>query len=542
MRGSVLVAFEEGRQSFGLPLYEIRINNTDTRDYQWSEANSLYSTYIFSGDTLTANISSYGYGEIPSIQLTLIEYTNDSVDGDQGQKVIPLTGITGNSVGGSLQITNIPINPSPNCYDFIVVVTMTVTQGCAPIGILDGVDFFDASTCEIKTKNVGVTTQDVGDIYIGIERIGPNVTYSGATGSGLIGPVFRVTPTYQLDFGFNSRTALTNIYYAINDIEIQNDGRVILGGGQVTDFNSTGFSLNRLTTTGALDPTFTRYSFNGGNESVTDVVQQSDGKIIASGNFTQISGLTYNRYARFNYDGTLDNTYYSGGTGTGFSNAGINCEIDVRNNKVYYFGLISNTFNGTTFGGLLRLNTNGQLDTTFNLTGRGGFSRTTGTGVVNSIKVLSDGKLLCTGRFNRYNGQPCPSGIVRLNENGTLDTTFNPGGAGFVFTGSTSVAFPTETLNQDENKYLILFDIGGASATYNGQSIPNEIFFLNLDGTLGNNTGLGSGFAVNNFPKTCKLLPNGNYIITGVITSFNGTSITNGGIIQLSPTGQLQNC
>lgn len=537
MRGSVIIAFEEGRQTFGSPLLEIKVNNTDTRDYQWSEANSLYSTYIFSGDTLSAFITSAGYGQIPSINILLVEYTNDAVGDDRGIKTYPITGATGTAVNGDVFLNNVPINPSPNCYDFIVVVSASISQGCAPIGILSGVDFFDASTCEIKTKNIGTTSQDDGDIYIGVERNGDNVTYSGTTGSALVGPVFRLNKTYQIDPSFSSRTALTNVYLAINDIEIQNDGRVIVGGGQTA---TTGNSLNRLTTTGALDPTFTRYIFNGGIESVTDVVQQSDGKIIASGQFTTISGLTYNRYARFNYNGTIDNTYYSGGTSTGFSD-GVNCEIDVRTDKVYYFGNTNATYNLLPYNGIIRLNTNGQLDTTFNGTGRGGFGITTGTGRVVSVKVLPDGKLLCTGNFNRYNGQPCPSGIVRLNENGTLDTTFNPGGAGFVFTGSTSLLNATETLNQDENKYLILFDNADYSATYNGQSVPNEIFFLNLDGTLGNNTGLGTGFDIG-FPKTCKLLSNGSYLITGIMSRFNGTLISNGGIIQLSSTGQLQNC
>ena len=72
MRGSVLIAYEEGKQSFGIPLYQIVINGTDTRDYQWSEANSLYSTYIFSGNTLTAGVRTYGYGEIPYINIFLI--------------------------------------------------------------------------------------------------------------------------------------------------------------------------------------------------------------------------------------------------------------------------------------------------------------------------------------------------------------------------------------------------------------------------------------------------------------------------------------
>jgi uncharacterized delta-60 repeat protein len=325
----------------------------------------------------------------------------------------------------------------------------------------------------------------------------------------------------------------------INDIEVQNDGRVIVGGSSTNDFNTTGFSLNRLTTTGALDPTFTRYPFNGGAESVTDVVQQSDGKIIATGTFTAISGLTYNSYARFNYNGTIDNTYYSGGTNTGF-NFPVNCEMDIRNDKVYFFGIggTGSTFNGLSYGCILRLNTNGQLDTTFNGTGRGGFGRTGFSPIVNSIKVLSNGKILCLGQFDSYNGQSCPRGIVMLNEDGTLDTTFNSGGTGFTYTDTSFLTFPTETLNQDENKYLIVGNFSGG--TYNGVSVPTDIFFINSDGTLGDNSGLGTGMV--GVPKTCKLLSNGNYLITGQIFSFNGTSITNGGIIQLSPTGQLQNC
>jgi uncharacterized delta-60 repeat protein len=542
MRGSVLVAYEEGKQSFGNPLYEITINGTDTRDYQWSEANSLYSTYIFSGNTLTASVRSYGYGDIPYINVSLVEYTNDDVAGDNGLKTTILTGITGNNDDGFLQLSNLPINPSINCYDFIVVVSMGVTQGCAPIGIISGVTgsgTINASTCELKTKNIGVQTQDVGDIYIGVANNSFTVSYYISTlAVAQIGPVFRVTPTYEIDPFFNSRTALGATYSTVNDIEIQNDGRVIVGGGSIADFNTTGYSLNRLTTTGALDGTFTRYNFNGGTESVTDVVQQSDGKIIATGTFSLLNGSTYNNYVRFNYDGTIDNTYYSGGTSTGFGGL-VNCEIDVRNNKVYYFTQLSRTYNGSSFGGILRLNTNGTLDTTFNGTGRGGFSFSPlSSGVVNSIKVLPNGQILCIGVFTSYNGQSCPRGIARLNEDGTLDTTFNAGGAGLVFSGFSFIAQPTETLNESENKYLIVGEFSGA--TYNGVSVPNDIFFLNSDGTLGDNSGLGTGIVGS--PKTCKLLPNGNYLITGAIGGFNGTSITNGGMIQLSPTGQLQNC
>jgi hypothetical protein len=191
----------------------------------------------------------------------------------------------------------------------------------------------------------------------------------------------------------------------------------------------------------------------------------------------------------------------------------------------------------------MRLNTNGQLDTTFNGTGRGGFTLTASNASVSSILILANGNILCFGAFDKYNGQTCPKGVAMLNEDGTLNTTFNAGGAGFIntgvtYTGVTFTTFPTETLNQDENKYLIVGDFSGA--TYNGQSLPKDIFFLNSDGTLGDNTNLGTG--IEGFPKTCKLLPNGSYFITGQLSGFNGTDINNGGLLQLSSTGQLQNC
>jgi uncharacterized delta-60 repeat protein len=544
MRGSVLINYEEGQQTFGQPIYEIIINNGARRDYQFSEATTQYCNYIYSGDTITTCVRLYGYGETPYINYTLIEYTNDN-EGDNGIKTIPITGFTGSSVNGTYCSPSITINPSPNCYDFNVLISAGVTQGCAPIGVLSGVTGTGSTfttTSEIKIKNIGTLINEVNDIYVGVYSTFTNTRYSGATASSSnIGPVMRLDSTYQLDTNFNSKTALgTDLL--VNDIELQNDGRVLVGAGHNFPL-ITGYSLNRLDTLGNLDGTFTRYIFGnavGGNESVTDVVQQSDGKIVVSGNFITIGGSTYNRYARFNYDGTIDNTFYSGGTNTGFSQL-VNCEIDLQD-RLYFFGAgPTPTFNGTPYGCLLRLTPNGQLDTTFNGTGLGGFSLSSGNpSAVNSIKILSDGKILVCGLFDRYFGVPCPRSIVRLNEDGSLDTTFNSGGAGFNYSGATFIATPTETLNEVDDKYLIVFDITATGATYNGQSVPRDIFFLNSDGTLGNNTNLGTGILGS--PKTCKLLSNGSYLITGNVVEFNGTPITNGGFIQLSPTGQLQNC
>lgn len=540
MRGSVIVAYQEGFQTFGFPLYRIAVNNTETRDYQFSEASSLYSTYIFSGDTLRANISEMGYGEIGSISMSLMEYTNDNEGGDNGVKVTTITGVTSTNLVTGVQLGPITINPSPNCYDFNVIVTMNITQGCAPIGVFDSsTGIADPYSIEIKEKNIGTTTVNIGDIYVGLDSTGTR-TYTNPVSSGSVGSLVRLDKNYGIDFSFSTISSLGS-YSIINDIEIQNDGRVLICGQQ-TEGSQPGFSVNRLSTSGALDLTFYRNSFNSTFESVTDISQQSTGKIIASGTFTTVEGTTYNRYVRLNYNGTIDNTFYSGGTGTGFSNP-VNNIVDVQD-RVYMFGPLGTTFNGSTFGGLLRLTKDGQLDTTFNGTGRGLFGQSTGGGGVNNVTILSDGKLLCSGLFNRYNGVPCPSGLVRLNEDGSLDTTFNPGGAGLSQPFSIFNVAACETVIDKQDVYLVLFRTNPITGiTYNNITIPSQIFMVNNDGSLNMqfNTNAGTGLT-GGVPFSLKRLSNDNVLIAGQFTNYNGTAIAIGEMIQISPTGFLQNC
>jgi hypothetical protein len=68
------------------------------------------------------------------------------------------------------------------------------------------------------------------------------------------------------------------------------------------------------------------------------------------------------------------------------------------------------------------LNIDGSLDMTFD----------PGSGFNNpvfSVVQQSDGEILVGGAFRQYNGASV-GGIVRLNLDGSLDTTFNPGGSG----------------------------------------------------------------------------------------------------------------
>src|SRR5947208_3618459 len=67
----------------------------------------------------------------------------------------------------------------------------------------------------------------------------------------------------------------------------------------------------------------------------------------------------------------------------------------------------------------------GKIDTTFNAGGAGA------NGSVVAVAVQPDGKIVIGGSFTSYNGDAAASDyVMRLNADGTRDTTFNAGGEG----------------------------------------------------------------------------------------------------------------
>ncbi|HWX21059.1 MAG TPA: hypothetical protein VN578_14255, partial [Candidatus Binatia bacterium] len=70
-------------------------------------------------------------------------------------------------------------------------------------------------------------------------------------------------------------------------------------------------------------------------------------------------------------------------------------------------------------GWVARLNTNGSVDANFN-------SASGANGAVNSIALQPDGKILIGGDFTAINGTT-RNRIARLNADGNLDTSFDPG-------------------------------------------------------------------------------------------------------------------
>ncbi len=187
----------------------------------------------------------------------------------------------------------------------------------------------------------------------------------------------------------------------------------------------------------------------GANIDVYTVVLQPDGKIIIGGLFTSYIGTTRNHIARLNTDCSLDNSF---DPGTGANNNVYTAALQ-PDGKIIIGGSFT-TYNGTTRNCIARLNADGSLDNTFY----------PGSGADNSVKTITlqpDGKIIIGGHFTLYNGTTRNS-IARLNADGSLDNSFDPG------TGANNNVYTT--LRQPDGKIII----GGLFTSY-GNTGRNRI-------------------------------------------------------------------
>ena len=283
-----------------------------------------------------------------------------------------------------------------------------------------------------------MATQPDGKIMIG----GVFSTYQGISRNRIA----RVDASGSLDTTFDPGTGVAP--NSVGTIVVQPDGKILIGG-DFTTYN--GFSRNgiaRLNPNGSLDTTFD--SAVGADGPVNEIVVQPDGKIFIGGFFSNYNNVSRNRVARVKPDGSLDTTF---DPGTGASGA-VSAAALQPDSKILIGGNIT-TYNGVARKNLARINSDGSLDLTFD----------PGTGGTNSVFVLTlqpDGQALIGGNFTTYNGVTL-GGIARINSNGSLDTTFDPG-TGTDGTVNSIVLHP-------EGAILV----GGLFTTYNGVA-QNGIF------------------------------------------------------------------
>jgi len=241
-------------------------------------------------------------------------------------------------------------------------------------------------------------------------------------------------------------------------------------------------SLSCMALDGVIDADFNTggsgFDYNSASGSVHSIVTQSDGKILVGGYFTNYNNADCpNNIVRLNPDGTLDTSFNAGGSGTNISLYGyiVKAIALQSDGKILVGGNFTQYNDSDCPDKLIRLNEDGTLDTSFNAGGTG-FDPGANYIKVMRIALQSDGKIIVGGDIKNYNGVNCPDGLVRLNSDGTLDTAFNTGGAGFDVTGGQMVR---AIKVMDDDKILV----GGDFTTYN--SVSNKRFVrLDADGTI----------------------------------------------------------
>jgi uncharacterized delta-60 repeat protein len=148
---------------------------------------------------------------------------------------------------------------------------------------------------------------------------------------------------------------------------------------------------------------------------VNVVIPQPDGKVIAAGRFAFANNIARNRIARFNFNGSLDTTF---DPGTG-ADGEITAAVLQPDGRIIVAGRFT-SFNGFTHNGICRLNANGSVDQTFGL----------GNGINNpaalALALQSDGRIIVGGQFTQVD-LTLRNNLARLNTNGSVDLSFDPG-------------------------------------------------------------------------------------------------------------------
>jgi uncharacterized delta-60 repeat protein len=393
-----------------------------------------------------------------------------------------------------------------------------------------------------------ILIQNDGKIIIG----GSFSSYNGIT----VNRIARLNIDGNLDTTFNPGAGTD---YQITAASLQSDGKILIVGNFTSYDGVPRNRIARLNIDGSLDTTFNIGS--GANQSIKAIDIQNDGKIIIGGNFTSFDGILQNYIARLNADGSPDTSFISGmGTGDHVNATGVQSD-----GKIIIGGFF-HTYDGTPLSDIARLNTDGSLDTTFNSgTGAYGYISTItlqndekiiitgifssydgipmnhiarinqdgsldsifdpGTGpdqYINSVTLQNDEKIIIGGSFTYYSGSPhfyC----TRINTDGTPDSTFISVGTGANY-------YVRSITIQNDGKIII----GGLFTSYNGVSL-NRIVRLNIDGSIDSTFIIGTG--ADNNVEVSAVQSDGRIIIGGGFQSYNGIPVNS--IARLSTYGSL---
>ena len=240
---------------------------------------------------------------------------------------------------------------------------------------------------------------------------------------------------------------------------------------------------------GSLDPTFGTNGFvttqaTGGTNLVNAIAIQPDGKTIAVG-----EGGDWPVY-RYNINGSLDMTF----NGTGRAQSTIGSALGVAIQPDGKIVVVGDNGPATNIDlKIVRYNTNGTFDTTFDGDGIVTTDIAGATDLVNAVVIQADGKIIVSGRSDVPPNFPTSYAIVRYNANGSIDTSF--GNQGIIVPQLSGGSFAHHMALQVDGKIVVVHNrISNGERIlvmlrYDSQGQPDPMF--GVAGVVEANAGIG---------------------------------------------------
>jgi uncharacterized delta-60 repeat protein len=281
--------------------------------------------------------------------------------------------------------------------------------------------------------------------------------------------LWRLNADYTVDTTFTS--GFTAVNRGILGVGVNSQDEILIVGNfsnlnYTTSAGTVSFNTNiyKLSKDGVPDTSYSGKSLTYADPAVepfdNQIIKGFDGKLMVYG-FEGVNGdTTYQGIVRFNDDFSLDTTFKAAGfSPTTFSGRNVWTSEPLANGQYLVGGAFQNYSGFTNQDFLIRLNNNGTLDTTFD------FGNSITNQYVFDIQVQATGKIVVAD---------AGSSVIRINSNGSVDTTFTSG-----TTSSTTVYNETVLLLLPNDNILV----GGSFNTYNTLAYP-KLVKLETDGAL----------------------------------------------------------
>ena len=335
----------------------------------------------------------------------------------------------------------------------------------------------------------------------------------------------RHNPNGTLDTAFGNDGKVVTDFGASDDIAsavaIQSDGKILVAGYTFDGFDLN-FALARYNPDGNLDPTFDSdglvSTIGLSEDKATSIVIQADGKIVLAG-YSKVGAYNDFTIVRYNENGSLDPTFDGDGkttTAVGSFDDIVNSVAVQPDGKIVAAGYSDGSANTFT---VVRYNENGSLDATFDGDGK----LTTSFGSLydeaQSVAVQTDGKIIVAGKTYIANYD---FAVVRYNSNGSLDNSFDNDGKVITQIGASSSDLAYSIAIQPNGKILV------AGSSSNSSNVDFAVVRYNSDGSLDNNFWsndslklFGNGgkvtvdFGGDDFAYDIALQPDGKIVLAG---------------------------